>query len=60
MIANPSLIQLGDSPFLAILSALKIALALYFISMALIAPFKKIKRVLYLAIGIVLIFGFSI
>ena len=60
MIANPSLIQLGESPFLAILSALKIALALYFISMALIAPFKKIKRALYLAIGIVLIFGFSI
>ncbi len=60
MIANPSLIQLGNSPFLAILSALKIALALYFISMALIAPFKKIKRALYLLIGIVLIFGFSI
>jgi TRAP transporter 4TM/12TM fusion protein len=60
MIANPSLIQLGDSPFFAILSALKIALALYFISMALIAPFKTIKRALYLLIGIVLIFGFSI
>ncbi|ETX11042.1 TRAP transporter 4TM/12TM fusion protein [Marinomonas ushuaiensis DSM 15871] len=60
MIANPSLIQLGESPFLAILSALKIALALYFISMALIAPFKTIKRALYLSIGMVLIFGFSI
>lgn len=60
MIANPSLIQLGTSPFLAIASALKVAVALYFISMALIAPFKLKKRALYLSIGFFLIFGFSI
>lgn len=60
MIANPSLIQLGTSPLLAIASALKIALALYCISMALIAPYKLIKRALYLSIGLILIFAFSI
>ena len=60
MIANPSLIQLGTSPILAIASALKIALALYCISMALIAPFKLVKRALYLSIGLLLIFAFSI
>jgi TRAP transporter 4TM/12TM fusion protein len=60
MIANPSLIQLGTNPFLAIASALKVAVALYFISMALIAPFKLKKRALYVSIGFFLIFGFSI
>lgn len=60
MIANPSLIQLGTSPLLAIASACKIALALYCISMALIAPFKPIKRALYFSVGLVLIFALPI
>ncbi len=60
MIANPSLILLGSSPLLAIASALKIALALYFISMALIAPFKYIKRAVYLCGGLTLIFALPI
>ncbi|GAA0829192.1 TRAP transporter fused permease subunit [Marinomonas arenicola] len=60
MIANPSLILLGSSPLLAIASALKIALALYFISMALIAPFKYIKRAVYLCVGLTLIFALPI
>jgi TRAP transporter 4TM/12TM fusion protein len=60
MVANPSLILLGSSPLLAIASALKIALALYFISMALIAPFKYIKRAVYLGGGLTLIFALPI
>lgn len=60
MVANPSLILLGSSPLLAIASALKIALALYFISMALIAPFKYIKRAVYLCGGLTLIFALPI
>ena len=60
MVSNPSLLDLAENPLLAILAALKIALALYFISMALIAPLAKIKRVVYLMLGLVLIFAFSI
>ncbi|MEL0611516.1 TRAP transporter fused permease subunit [Marinomonas arenicola] len=60
MVANPSLIALGSSPWLAIASALKIALALYLISMALIAPFKYIKRAVYLGVGLTLIFALAI
>ncbi|RBP80512.1 TRAP transporter fused permease subunit [Marinomonas rhizomae] len=60
MIANPSLIELGTSPLLAIASGLKIALALYCISMSLIAPFKILKRAFYLSAGLMLIFAFSI
>lgn len=60
MISNPSLIELADKPLIAGLAALKIAIALYLISMALIAPFKKLKRALYLAVGLLLVFGFSI
>lgn len=60
MVANPSLIALGSSPWLAIVSALKIALALYLISMALIAPFKYIKRAVYLGTGLVLIFALPV
>jgi TRAP transporter 4TM/12TM fusion protein len=59
MIANPSLIELNGTPFLAIASALKIALALYCVSMALIAPFKLVKRGLFLVSGMLLIFGWS-
>ncbi|MFT2110092.1 TRAP transporter permease [Marinomonas sp. 2405UD68-3] len=60
MIANPSLINLESTPLLAIISALIIALALYCISMALIAPFTLTKRALYVSLGVILIFAFSI
>jgi len=59
MVANPSLINLSTTPILAILNALKIAIALYFISMSLIAPFSIKKRALYLVTGTVLIFVIS-
>lgn len=59
MIANPSLINLSSTPLLAILNALKIAIALYFISMSLIAPYSLKKRAVYLLTGVVLIFGIT-
>ncbi|GAB3486353.1 TRAP transporter permease [Marinomonas epiphytica] len=60
MVVNPSLIDLGNQPLLAVLAALKIALALYFISMALIAPYAMLRKAIYLVIGLGLIFGFGI
>ncbi|MEM5530722.1 TRAP transporter fused permease subunit [Gammaproteobacteria bacterium AS21] len=59
MIANPSLINLSSTPLLAILNALKIAIALYFVSMSLIAPYSLKKRAVYLLTGVVLIFGIT-
>ncbi len=59
MIANPSLIQLDSAPFLAIASAIKIAIALYCISFAMIAPQLLAKRVLLLSVGLLLIFALS-
>jgi TRAP transporter 4TM/12TM fusion protein len=59
MIANPSLINLSSTPLLAILNALKIAIALYFVSMSLIAPYSLKKRAVYLLTGVVLIFAIT-
>ncbi len=56
MIANPTLIQFETAPFEAIVTSLKIALALYAISMGLIAPYALLKRVLLVLAGMCLIF----
>ncbi len=56
MIANPTLIQFETAPLLALFTSLKIALALYAISMGLIAPFTLLKRALLLIAGMCLIF----
>ncbi|EPJ47744.1 MAG: TRAP transporter, 4TM/12TM fusion protein [Osedax symbiont Rs2] len=59
MIANPSLIQLDAAPLLAIAGAIKIAIALYCISFAMIAPGPLLKRLLLLSVGLLLIFAIA-
>ncbi len=56
MIANPYLIKLTDFPLLAIFSAVKIALALIIISYAIIAPTKLWLRLIFLPIGLAILF----
>ncbi|MEH6443914.1 MAG: TRAP transporter fused permease subunit [Oceanospirillaceae bacterium] len=60
MIANPSLIKLGTEPLMAVMSALKIAAALYCVSMGLIAPFNAVKKIVLIVLGVLLIFTLRI
>lgn len=60
MIANPSLIQLADAPFFALLSFLKIAMALACISYGVIGKSTALFRALLIAMGLAIIFLFGI
>lgn len=57
IIANPALIQFETAPGVALLASLKTGVALYAISMGLIAPYGLIKRAIYVIAGFLLIFA---
>nr|WP_306269594.1 TRAP transporter fused permease subunit [Pararhizobium sp. IMCC3301] len=56
MIANPNLIALGTSPFLALLAAAKVLVALAALSFAVIAPRSILWRLAAFAVGLVVLF----
>ncbi len=56
MVANPALIHLLTTPFLAILAFVKLAVGLGAISFGIIAPGKTLKRLLLVAAGLLCIF----
>lgn len=60
LVANPSLISLGTSPLLAVLALFKIGIALYCVSMGLIAPFSTYKRVALFCAGVFLLFAYGV
>jgi len=57
MIANRSLLALETTPFLAMASALKIAIGLYYVSHGMITPMSNSKRLLSAAFGLLVIFA---
>ncbi len=56
MIANPNLIALGTSPFLALFAAAKVLVALAALSFAVIAPRFILWRLAAFAVGLVVLF----
>jgi len=60
MIANPALIQLAQTPVLALLAFVKIAVALACVSFGVIANFQWPIKILLVTVGLIAIFSFSI
>lgn len=60
MVANPSLIAFGDTPALAMGSALKTAVALAFLSYGIIAPMAAWRRVCLAIVGLAAIFSTTV
>lgn len=57
MVANPSILALGTEPAAALLALLQIAIGLGFISHGLIAGRVVVHKLLFVAIGLAIVFG---
>ena len=60
MVRHSSLIQLDKFPLEAIITGLQLALGLLFLGKALIDDRWSIRRIFYVAVSLVIIFGFSV
>ncbi len=56
MIANPSLIELVESPARAIAASIKVGIGLALISTGVIAPKSILKRIVFILLGLIFIF----